>query len=124
MGLRVETECKHFAAGQFCRERALKGYNSQDLGMKKTTTFTTSGRLAVSYIIADPAGDLYGGVGLLAFAERRAARSEHLLESPTRASARDNGVALETIADIVGKLVREAFVFRRCSCCSSAEICE
>ena len=63
-------EFKQLTASQFCRERALKGCNPEDFGLKKTTTFTTSGRFAVSYIISGLAGDLHGGERLLAFTER------------------------------------------------------
>ena len=112
-GVRIEMEFKQLTASQCCRERALEGCNPEDHGVKKTTTFTTSP--VASHIIADPAGDLHKGVRLLAFAERRAAQSEHCARAlstfPTRAIARDHGVALEPIADIVEKFVREAFVF-------------
>ena len=61
--LRVGMEFKQLTASQFCRERAFQGCNPENLGLKKTTTFTTSAR--------------HGGVRLLAF---RRAMCEHLLE--------------------------------------------
>ena len=73
-------EFKHLTASQFCRGREFKGYNPEDLRLRKTTTFTTRGRCVASYIISNPAGDLHGGVRLLTFAQRRVVRSEHLLE--------------------------------------------